>query len=103
VALAWLTVRSAPAVRVPASEPGVPPAQPVLRWTGIDGARYRVRVLTPELELLEESAESPALEHAIGAAALQRVPPGGRIVWQVEARLPEGGTVMSPTFNARIE
>ena len=81
----------------------LPRAQPVLRWTGVEGARYRVRVLTPELELLEASAESPAVEHTIGADALQQVPAGGRIVWQVEARLSDGSTVVSPTFTARIE
>jgi hypothetical protein len=81
----------------------LPRAQPVLRWRSVEGARYRVRVLTPELELLEESAESPALEHTVGPAVLQRVPPDGRILWQVEARVPDGGTVVSPTFSARIE
>ena len=30
-------------------------AEPVLRWTGLEGARYRVRVLTPELALLDET------------------------------------------------
>jgi len=85
------------------TDAALPRAQPVLRWMSIEGARYRVRVLTPELELLEESPESPALEHTVGPAALQRVPPGGRILWQVEARVPDGGTVMSPTFSARIE
>jgi hypothetical protein len=85
------------------AEAVLPRTQPVLRWTGIEGARYRVRVLTPELELLEESAESPALEHTVAPAALQRVPAGGRILWQVEARVPDGGTVVSPTFSARID
>ena len=35
--------------------------QPVLRWAGVPGARYRVRVLTSDLEVLEVSAESDAL------------------------------------------
>lgn len=78
-------------------------ATPVLRWTGVEGGRYRVRVLTPELELLEESEESTALEYAVSAQALQRVPSGGRILWQVEARVPEGGSIASPTFSVRVE
>jgi hypothetical protein len=78
-------------------------AQPVLRWTGVAGAKYRVRVLTPELEVLEESAESPALEFAPSAETLGRIPAGGRILWQVEGRLTEGGTIVSPTFSARVE
>ncbi len=77
--------------------------QPVLRWTGVEGWRYRVRVLTPELELLEESEETSAVEYAVSAASLQRVPSGGLILWQVEARVPEGGSIVSPTFSVRIE
>lgn len=86
-----------------AADAVLPRAQPVLRWTAVAGGRYRVRVLTPELELLEESPESTAVEHTVGAAALARVPPGGRILWQVEARVPEGGAIVSPTFSTRVE
>jgi hypothetical protein len=78
-------------------------AQPVLRWTGVAGAKYRVRVLTPELEVLEESAESAAQELTLSAETLGRIPAGGRILWQVEGRLTEGGTIVSPTFSARVE
>ncbi len=81
----------------------LPRTQPVLRWMGVEGGRYRVRVLTPELELLEESQESTAVEHTVSAASLSRVPPGGQIFWQVEARVPEGGAIVSPTFSTRIE
>ncbi len=81
----------------------LPRAQPVLRWTGVAGAKYRVRVLTPELEVLEESAESPALEFTPSAETLGRIPAGGRLVWQVEGRLTDGGTIVSPTFSARVE
>ena len=63
-------------------------AQPVLRWTGIDGARYRVRVLTADLQVLEESAESSALEYTLSQETLARIPPGTQILWQVEAQIP---------------
>jgi hypothetical protein len=81
----------------------LPRAQPVLSWTGVAGAKYRVRVLTPELEVLEESAESIALEFTPSAETLERIPAGGRIVWQVEGRLTDGGTIVSPTFSATVE
>ena len=77
--------------------------RPLLRWRGIEGARYRVRVLTPELELIEESAEMAVSEYMVGKTVLQRVPSGGRLLWQVEGRLRDGAVVMSPTFNARVE
>ncbi len=78
-------------------------AQPVLRWTGLEGARYRVRVLSPELELLEEVDELREPQLTIGMDALGRVPPGGRILWQVEARVPGTAAVASPTFSVQVE
>lgn len=77
-------------------------AQPVLRWTGMDGARYRVRVLTPDLQVLEESAESSAREYTLGPESLGRIPPGGQIFWQVEARIPGEVVITSPTFTIRV-
>jgi hypothetical protein len=76
--------------------------QPVLRWTGMDGARYRVRVLTADLQVLEESAGSSAREHTLSPETLGRIPPGGRLLWQVEARLPGEGVITSPTFSLRV-
>jgi hypothetical protein len=77
-------------------------AQPVLRWTGIEGARYRVRVLTPDLQLLEASAESSAREYTLSPETLGRIPPGGQILWQVEARIPGEVVITSPTFSIRV-
>ena len=78
-------------------------ARPVLRWRGIEGARYRVRILTPELELLGESAELRESEYTVEQTVIERVPSGGRLLWQVEGRLRDGTVVMSPTFTARVE
>jgi hypothetical protein len=77
-------------------------AQPVLRWRGIDGARYRVRVLTADLQLLEESPEAAATEYTLGPATLARIPPGAQILWQVDARIPGEVVVTSPTFSNRV-
>lgn len=87
---------------LPANAP-LPRAQPVLRWTGLDGGRYRVRVLTPELEVLEESDELSTPQFTLGAETLRRVPPGGWIVWQVDARVPDGTATVSPSFSTPIE
>jgi hypothetical protein len=78
-------------------------ASPLLRWRGIEGARYRIRILTPELALIEESAELSESEYMVGKTVLERVPSGGRLLWQVEGRLRDGTVVMSPTFTARVE
>jgi hypothetical protein len=77
-------------------------AQPVLRWTGVDGARYRVRVLTPDLQLLDESAESPAREYTISQEAINRIARDGEILWQVEGRVPGEAVIVSPTFSIRV-
>lgn len=76
---------------------------PVLRWTPIPGARYRVRVLTPELVVLEASAESDRPEYRLSDATVRRVAPGGEILWQIDARVPGGGVISSPTFRVLLE
>jgi hypothetical protein len=77
-------------------------ARPVLRWNGIDGARYRVRVLTADLQLLEESPEASATEHSISPETLARIPAAAQILWQVDARIPGEVVVTSPTFTNRV-
>ena len=78
-------------------------AQPVLRWTALEGARYRVRVLTPELQVLEETGELASPEHTLGSDVLRRIPAGGQILWQVEGRIRGSAVVVSPTFSVRVE
>lgn len=78
-------------------------AQPVLRWTGVEGARYRVRVLTPELDVLAETEELSGSAYVLGAEVLRRVPPGSQILWQVEGRVPGAAAIVSPTFSVRVE
>ena len=65
-----------------------PRAQPVLRWNGVPGARYRVRVLTSDLEVLEVSAESDVVEHRLSDETMRRIVAGSYILWQVEGRIP---------------
>jgi hypothetical protein len=81
----------------------LPRANPVLRWTSIEGARYRVRVLTADLEPVEEAEDLTVASYTLSAEAVTRLPAGTRLLWQVEARLPGGATVASPTFGARLD
>jgi hypothetical protein len=78
-------------------------SEPVLRWTGLEGARYRLRVLTPELELLDEAEGLVAPEYRLREDVLAMIPAGGRILWQVEARVRGTPSVVSLTFNTRME
>jgi hypothetical protein len=91
------TIASALPVGVPLSR-----TQPVLRWTAIEGAGYRVRVLTPELQVLVETGELTTTEYRLGDDVMRRIVPGGVILWQVEARV-QGSVVTSPTFSVRVE
>ena len=78
-------------------------SNPVLRWSAIEGARYRLRVLTPALEPVEEAEDLTVPEYRVSEAALERFPPGAQLLWQVEARVPGSPSVASPTFTLRLE
>jgi hypothetical protein len=92
------TIASALPADVPLSR-----AQPVLRWTPLEGARYRVRVLTPELQVLVETGELTNPEYTLSAEVLRGIAPGGAILWQVEGRVQGRVVVTSPTFSVRVE
>jgi hypothetical protein len=78
-------------------------ARPTLRWTALENARYRVRVLTPELAVLVESGELTSPAYTLSDEVLRRVAPGALVLWQVEARMPDNAVIVSPTFSVRLE
>jgi hypothetical protein len=82
----------------------LPRAQCVLRWTaGPPGTRYAVTVATADLTTLHTASGlgEPALK--VPAEKLSAVASGGRVLWTVEAELPDGRRVRSPAFAARLE
>jgi hypothetical protein len=78
-------------------------AEPVLRWTAIEGARYRVRVLTPSLEPLAESELLDTAEYRLPPEVIRAVPPGGSILWQVEAHVRGSSGLLSATFTTPLD
>ena len=75
-----------------------------LRWTGgPEGSRYEVRVTTEDLRLLTTAAGLTAPELVVTPAQLMGVAPGGRVLWQVDAVLPDGARLASPTFVTGIQ
>ena len=84
-------------------EATLPRARPVLRWNGVPGARYRVRVLTSDLEVLEVSAESDVVEYRLSDETMRRIAAGSYILWQVEGRIPGDTVIVSPTFRVRVD
>jgi hypothetical protein len=78
-------------------------AQPVLRWTPLEGARYRIRVLTPTLDVLDEAEEIVEPQYRLRDDVLRRIPSGSEMLWQVDAMVPGGAAASSPTFSVRVE
>jgi hypothetical protein len=83
---------------------GVPLSRtaPVLRWTAIDEARYRIRVFTVDLQPLAEASDLSAPAYSLPPEVVSRLAGGAVVLWQVEAISPEG-TVVSPTFTTRLQ
>ncbi|HEV8582257.1 MAG TPA: zf-HC2 domain-containing protein [Thermoanaerobaculia bacterium] len=87
---------------MPADQP-LPRQGAVLRWSPVAGAEsYDVRVSTEDLRLVltAESRKEPS--YAIPESALSSLAPGTKLLWQVDAVLPDGSRRSSPTFSAVV-
>jgi len=78
-------------------------AETVLRWTPVEGARYDLTLAREDLEVLSAVRGIAAAEYTVPGEILRRVPPGGRLLWQVEAILVDGRKIRSGTFSVRFE
>lgn len=74
-----------------------------LRWSlEAAGARFAVTVSGADLEPLAEARDLAQAEFSVPASALQALPDGAPLLWQVTARLPDGSSLRSVTFRARL-
>jgi hypothetical protein len=82
----------------------LPRGQADLRWTaGPPGSQYEIRVLTRDgREIAVESGLTEA-HYRIPPSALSGVPAGTVLYWQVKALQPDGKSLGSKTFSARLE
>jgi Putative zinc-finger len=88
---------------VPESVP-LPRTRCVLRWAGGPaGTRYNVEVATERLEVLDRARDLDRPEYLVPAKALAALPPGARLLWQVELRAPDGSRLTSATFVNRLD
>jgi hypothetical protein len=77
----------------------LPRDQFVLRWTpGPQGSIYSVRLSTADLAMLFEQQNVASPELSVPASALAQVKSGDSLLWQVEARLPNGQQMPSETY-----
>lgn len=79
-----------------------PAGDAVLRWSEVPGASsYNVTVLTPDLVVLHQAVGVSARELRLPEGVRQRG--AGGLLWNVDAVLPDGRTVGSPTFELRLK
>ncbi len=63
----------------------------VLRWApGPDGSTYDVRAATERLAMLARGRRIDKAEFQVPREALEGIPSGGQVLWQVTAHLPDG-------------
>jgi hypothetical protein len=75
-----------------------------LQWTsGPDGSLYQVRVTTEDLRPLATASDLTAAELVVAPEALQSLPSGATVFWQVEVALPTGERITSPTFAVGVQ
>jgi hypothetical protein len=89
---------------VMAEDSPLPRAACVLRWTPAgEGARYDLRVATAALEVIHGARNLSEPEAQVPPSVLAALPPGTRLLWQVEVVATDGTRTASPTFMVRLE
>ena len=88
---------------VRAESPEVQPARDaMLRWSEVPGASsYNVTVLTPGSRRGAPGGRSVRAAAPAARGVRQRAA-GGGLLWNVDAVMPDGRTVASPTFELRL-
>lgn len=76
----------------------------VLRWSkGPPGASYSIEVATEDLTILSTARGLRESEYQVPAPALERLPQRTKVLWRVEALLPDGSRIASATFVSMLE
>ena len=76
----------------------------VLRWSGVpEATHWSVQVSSEDLKLFHRAERLAQREYTVPASVLAELPAGTRVLWQVEARLPDGGIRRGSTFVNRLQ
>lgn len=82
----------------------VPRGDCVLRWSaGPPGTRYNVLVTDGSLRTLAQARSLDKEEFSVPERVLAGLDRGARILWQVDATLPDGYVASSATFTLTVE
>lgn len=77
---------------------------PVLRWSAVENAKhYKLSVTTQALEPVFERAGLTKTELEVPVDALAPVPVGAKLLWRVEASMPDGTKRRSTTFTVELQ
>nr|WP_242589165.1 hypothetical protein [Corallococcus macrosporus] len=88
--------------RVPEAT-ALPREQFVLRWSGVPQAvSWSVQVSSEDLKVFHRAERLASREYTVPADVLAELPSGARVLWQVEARLPDGSVQRGSTFVNRL-
>lgn len=75
----------------------------VLRWSGVPQAvSWSVQVSSEDLKVFHRAERLESREYTVPADVLAELPAGARVLWQVEARLPDGSVQRGSTFVNRL-
>jgi putative zinc finger protein len=74
-----------------------------LCWTPKKDATYDLLVSTEQLRQVTRKRGLTSHCYTVSPAALAGLPPGARLVWQVDATWPDGRSLSSDTFMATLE
>nr|WP_216669550.1 hypothetical protein [Corallococcus exiguus] len=77
----------------------LPREQFVLRWSGVPQAvSWSVQVSSEDLKVFHRAERLESREYTVPVDVLAELPSGARVLWQVEARLPDGSVQRGSTF-----
>ena len=81
-----------------------PRSRLVLEWSAYPGAlRYRVTLASADLHVLLQKEGVTGTRVEVPESVLTSIPSGARLVWEVEAILPDGRAIKSAAFDLTIE
>lgn len=87
-----------------ASDTALPRDGFVLEWSpGPEGTLYAVEIADRDVTILAAARDLAQPRYEVAPEALESVAPGGTVLWRVEAILPDGAQLESPTFRVRVE
>ncbi len=89
--------------QVPEDKP-LPRDHAELAWSGApEGSTYDLSLSTEDLRTLDQAEDLEEPRYTVPAKAFDGLASGAKVLWRVEAHLPDGRTVASPTFVTAIE